>query len=157
TDSGSLICGPPHLKVVKTPDDVTFTQGSQVSFKIVVSNDGGNPATNVHLTDQLPGNGGLTWTSGSVTQGSCTLSSNNLSCSLGTLAAGASVTITVNSPATTPAAACTSQPNPAATATADGGLTATDSGSLTCAPPPPAHLKVAEDPTVRPLSQVGPL
>src|SRR5262249_33779312 len=41
------------------------------------------------------------------------------------------------SPATTPAAACTSQPNPAANATADGGLTATDSGSLSCTPPPP--------------------
>jgi len=86
-----------------------------------------------------------TWTIATPTQGICSITSNTLNCSLGTIAAGASVTVTVSTPATTPVAACTSQPNPAANATATGGLTATDSGSLTCTPPP-AQLKVVKTP-----------
>src|SRR5439155_410640 len=114
TDSGSLTCTPPpaQLKVVKTPDNGSFTMGSQVSFNIVVSNPaaaGSASATNVILSDALPTNGGLTWTSSTTTQGTCSISSNTLNCSLGTIAAGASVTVTVSSPATTPNAACQSQ------------------------------------------------
>jgi len=146
TDSGSLNCIPaPHLKVVKTPDVVppatNFTQGGPVSFTIVVSNDGqaGSVATNVALSDQLPTNGGLNWSGATLTtsQGSCSVSATSLlTCSLGSITAPNSVTITV-SLASTPAAACTDQPNPAANATANGGLTATDSGRLNCIPPPP--------------------
>ena len=53
----------PHLKVVKTPDGDSFSQGGAVSFTIVVSNDGdaGSVATNVQLSDQLPTAGGLNW------------------------------------------------------------------------------------------------
>jgi uncharacterized repeat protein (TIGR01451 family) len=128
--------GNPHLKVVKTPDNGTFSFQGQASFTIVVSNNGFDVATNVQLTDNLPGNGGLTWITATTTQGTCALAANVLNCSLGALAPGASATITVSSAATTPAAACTNQPNPAAIATADGGLTAQDGGSLTCTPPP---------------------
>src|SRR5262249_52298271 len=116
-----------------------FTQGQQVSFSIVVTNTSSSAsATNVTLTDTLPSNGGLTWTTGTTTQGTCTITGGNaLSCSLGTLAPLASATVTVTSPTSTPAGAGTSQPNPAAIATADGGLTAQDGGSLSCTPPPP--------------------
>jgi uncharacterized repeat protein (TIGR01451 family) len=140
-DSGSLTCTPPpaQLKVVKTPDNGSFTSGSQLTYTIVVSNPaaaGSASATNVSLSDQLPTNGGLTWTSSTTTQGTCTISGTYvLSCSLGTIAPQASATVTVSTPATTPAAACQSQPNPYANATATGGLTATDSGSLTCTSP----------------------
>lgn len=139
-DAGSLTCTPPavpRLNVVKTPDNGSFTQGSQVKFTIVVSNPGTATAMNVRLTDTLPIRGGLTWTS--VTPAAnCSIAGNVLTCSLGNIAAGASKTVIVSSPATTPAAACQAQPNPAAIATADGGLTARDAGSLTCTPPPPA-------------------
>jgi len=85
---------PPHLTVTKSPKNGTFTSGSKVSFTIVVGNDGGNPATNVHLDDQLPSNGGLSWTSYTTTQGVCTLSLTNfLHCDLGTINAGGQVTI----------------------------------------------------------------
>src|SRR6266404_583307 len=78
TDHGDYTCTPPpHLKVVKTPDAGTFTQGGAVSFTIVVSNDGvaGSIATNVHLSDQLPTNGTLNWSGATVTtsQGSCSV------------------------------------------------------------------------------------
>jgi len=140
-DSGSQSCTPPpQLKVVKTPDNGTFTAGGQVTFTIVVSNPaaaGSSPATNVVLTDTLPTNGGLTWATATPTQGSCTLSGNALTCGLGSIPAGGSVTVTVKSPATTPIAACQSQPNPVALATAAGGLTAQDSGSVSCSIPSP--------------------
>jgi len=60
---------------------------------------------------------------------------NQLSCNLGNISAQGSVTVTVLSAGTTPAAACATQPNPAANAIANGGLTATASGTLTCTPP----------------------
>ena len=140
TDSGDVSCTPPpaQLKVVKTPKNGTFAQGGQTSFTIVVSNPAAanaQSATNVQLTDALPGNGGLVWTTSTTTQGSCSITGNVLNCSLGTIQPQGSVTITVSSAATTPAAACQSQPNPAANATADGGLMATDNGSLACTPP----------------------
>jgi uncharacterized repeat protein (TIGR01451 family) len=143
-DTGDATCTvPPQLKVVKSPKNGTFTQGGKTSFTIVVSNPapaGASAATNVMLSDQLPGNGGLIWTTVTTTQGSCSIASNKLTCSLGTIQPQGSVTITVSSDATTPAAACQSQPNPDAHATADGGLVADDSGALTCTPPPPGGL-----------------
>jgi uncharacterized repeat protein (TIGR01451 family) len=150
-DSGSLNCTPPppQLAVVKTPKNGTFTQGSQVSFTIVVSNPapaGAQPATNVQLTDVLPGNGGLVWQTASTTQGTCVnpIVSNSLSCSLGTIPAQGSATVTVTSTATTPAAACQNQTNPAAIATS-GSLTAQDSGFLTCTPPGSISLSKTPD------------
>jgi uncharacterized repeat protein (TIGR01451 family) len=137
-DSGSWNCVPPQLSIVKTPKAGTFAVGAQVSFTIVVSNPapaGASPATNVTLTDLLPGNGGLVWETATTSQGTCTLTSNDLSCALGTIAPGASVTVTVNSTATTPVDACQLQPNPSARATADGGLDVQDSGSLDCVRP----------------------
>jgi uncharacterized repeat protein (TIGR01451 family) len=145
-DWGSMTCTAPcpQLRVVKTPDNGTFVSGSQLRYTIVVSNPGTAPATNVRLTDTLPINGGLTWTS--VTPASCSLSGNMLNCMLGTIPAGGSVTVTVSSPATTPPAACQPQPNPAAIATADNGLTAQDSGSMNCTPPAVPQLRVVKTP-----------
>ncbi len=139
TSGEDCLLPPPQRKVVKTPDNGTFTEASQVSFTIVVSNPapaGSSPATNVTLTDQLPGNGGLVWTGINISpaQGGCTLTANLLNCALGTIQPGDSVTVTVTSTLNTPAAACASQPNPVALATADGPLTAQDSGSLSCSP-----------------------
>jgi uncharacterized repeat protein (TIGR01451 family) len=163
-DGGSLSCTPlpptPQLAVVKTPDGGTFAQGAQVSYQIVVRNPaaaGAQPATNVNLTDALPGNGGLVWATATTTQGTCTspIVGNSLSCALGTIPAQGSVTVTVTSTATTPAAACQSQPNPAAIATADGGLRAEDGGSLSCTP---AVCNVTVDKTCQvlaPTSDVG--
>jgi uncharacterized repeat protein (TIGR01451 family) len=149
-DFGSLSCTPPapQLAVMKTPKNGTFNQGSQVSFVIAVSNPapiGGQSATNVQLTDTLPVKGGLTWVTATPTQGACTLTANNLSCGLGSIAAGELVIVTVKSTDSTPLDACQLQSNPAAIATADGGLRVEDSGSLDCTPPP-AQLKIGKYP-----------
>jgi uncharacterized repeat protein (TIGR01451 family) len=145
--SGTNACArPAQLAVTKVPKGRGFTLGSQIRFDIVVSNPalwGAGTATNVKLTDQLPGNGGLVWQSARSTQGSCTVVDNVLNCSLLDIAPQAQVTVTVVSTPTTPAAACQLQQNPVALATADGGLSAEDSASLNCAPPatgvPPAR------------------
>ncbi|MBI2198510.1 MAG: DUF11 domain-containing protein [Candidatus Rokubacteria bacterium] len=130
------ILGPAQLKVAKS-DGGIFLPGGQATYTIVVSNIGELPASNVVLTDALPGNGGLVWLNATPSQGSCTnpIAGNNLDCALGTIASGGSVTVTISSAPTTPLEACQSQPNPAAVAKADGDLEAEDSGSLICAPP----------------------
>jgi uncharacterized repeat protein (TIGR01451 family) len=154
-DNGSLTCTPPQLRVVKSPKGGAFTQGGQTTFNILVSNPataGASPATNVLLNDQLPGNGGLVWTTATTSQGSCSIANNVLSCTLGTIQPQGSVAITVSSAATTPASACTSQPNPVALATADGGLQAQDSGSLNCTPP---QLTVVKSPKNGAFTQGG--
>ena len=151
SDSGSMTCvkpAPAQLSVVKTPDGGSFAQGGQASFTIKVSNPaaaGASSATNVTLTDALPTAGGMSWTAATATQGTCTITGGSaLSCSLGTIAPQATVTVVVTSPATTPAAACQLQNNPAATATADGGLTGTDSGSLTCTPAARPNVRIVK-------------
>jgi len=138
-DSGDQTCiPPPHLTVVKTPKSGTFASGSQLTYTVVVSNNGaaGSVAHNVLLDDVLPGNGGLVWQTASATQGGCTnpIVSNTLHCALLDIAAGASVRVTITSTATTPAAACQDQPNPAANATDNEGDTATDHGDQSCTP-----------------------
>lgn len=133
-------CTPAQLTIEKTPDNGSFKQGQQAAFSIVVRNPapaGASPATNVTVTDTLPTNGGLSWTTATASAGSCELTGaarNALSCNLGTIAAGQSVTISLASPAKTPRSACQAQPNPEAVVNADGGLTARDGGSLTCDP-----------------------
>ena len=52
------IC-PAGLSVVKSPKAGTFLPGSQVTFTMIVNNPSDHVDTNVHLHDQLPGNGGL--------------------------------------------------------------------------------------------------
>src|SRR5438445_361296 len=107
-DSGFLTCTPPppQLKIGKYPKqgdpNSVFTQGSQVSFTIVVSNPapaGAQAASNVQLTDVLPINGGLAWATATTTQGSCVnpIVNNALNCTLGNIAPGGSVTVTVKS------------------------------------------------------------
>jgi uncharacterized repeat protein (TIGR01451 family) len=138
-DAGALriTAHPPHLTVAKTPKTGTFASGSQLTYTVVVSNDGaaGSVAHNVKLNDTLPGNGGLTWQTATPTQGACTITSNVLHCDLGDIAQGSQVTVTITSTSTTPAAACQDQPNPAANATDNEGDSATDSGDQTCIPP----------------------
>ena len=135
TDHGDYTCNRTTLGVVKTPDNGTFTQGGQVTYNIVVSNTGFSPAINAKLSDQLPTNGGLTWTGVTTSQGACAIDATyKLTCSFGTIPVGGSVTVTVKSPLTTPGAACQSQPNPVALATADNAADAQDPGSQSCTP-----------------------
>jgi uncharacterized repeat protein (TIGR01451 family) len=140
-DAGALriTANPPNLTIAKSPKNGTFTAGSQVSYTIVVTSNGpaGSIAHHVVVSDPLPTNGGLTWTTATTTLGTCSITSNVLNCQLGDMATGSSATITVSSPATTPVAACQDQPNGnanagGATATDNEGQTVRDFGDQTC-------------------------
>ncbi|MEN3280206.1 MAG: hypothetical protein V7607_1346 [Solirubrobacteraceae bacterium] len=67
------------------------TVGDTVTYTLVVKNAGPDAASDVKVTDTLPSR--LDARSASSTQGVCTVKGNALSCSLGTLPAGGSVTV----------------------------------------------------------------
>lgn len=134
---------PGKLCTTKTPKLGSFEQGKQAVFTIEVSNCGPVGAASIEettLVDQLPTNGGMTWTSVGIAplnpNYNCGVTNGLLNCNLGTLAQGVKVTVTVKSPTTTPVSACQTQSNPEALAKAKGGLEARDSGSLSCTPAP---------------------
>ena len=93
----------PGLNVTKSASNGTIQAGETAEFEITVSNDGAGAATNVTVTDALPTGPGISWSvSQQPAQGSCSIDGSQvLSCSLGDLAAGASVTIKVSSPTST--------------------------------------------------------
>jgi uncharacterized repeat protein (TIGR01451 family) len=80
------------LRIVKHVDHADATVGSRLVYTLVVTNAGGNAASDVDVTDtpSIP----LAITKVSTTQGSCEKGAP-LKCALGNLAAGAKATITV--------------------------------------------------------------
>jgi len=73
-----------------SPDPVSF--GSNLTYTITVTNTGELPATGVALTDTLPA--GATLVSANPTAGSCS-GTTTITCGLGTLNGGATVTVTI--------------------------------------------------------------
>ena len=89
-------CAPPSadLSVTKTDSPDPVHVGQNLTYTIKVTNNGPDAATGVTATDPLPkntGNGTV-----STTQGTCSISKATVSCSLGTIASGGTVTITIN-------------------------------------------------------------
>ncbi len=85
---------PAALTILKTASTPTPILGTPFSFQIVVSNTGGAAAASVQVTDTVPA--GLLV--GAVTiapSGSCVVAAQAVSCSIPTLAAGGSSTITI--------------------------------------------------------------
>jgi uncharacterized repeat protein (TIGR01451 family) len=80
------------LSITKTAGPPPYTTGKPVTYTIVVSNAGPGAATNVVVTDTIPV--GTTFNSATPTQGSCS-GTSTVTCNLGTLANGASATISL--------------------------------------------------------------
>ena len=93
SDTASITCQEPVLVVAKTPDSATITAGQTATFTVVVTNNGPGTANNVAISDPLPNGATLTWTTASA---GCIdhrqRRSQALSCTVGTLAQGASFT-----------------------------------------------------------------
>ncbi|OLR93185.1 DUF11 domain-containing protein [Actinokineospora bangkokensis] len=89
------------LNVTTTAEPGTVIAGQPLVYTLVVTNRGPSTADGTTLSDVFPA--GLTPTSVVTGQGSCTLG-QTVSCSLGTLAPGASTTVTIraNTPGTVP-------------------------------------------------------
>lgn len=88
-----LTVGSADLSVTKTgtPDPVVV--GSELSYSITIRNNGPHDATGVVATDTLPD--AVTFGSVRTTQGTCTAEPPRIVCSVGTLANGGAVTITL--------------------------------------------------------------
>lgn len=87
------------LAVTKTVNDTTPDVGQDVTFTIVVRNDGPSAATGVQVLDQLPA--GLTFSSATPTTGT-TYNSTTGIWTVGTLASGGSMTLTMIATVTAP-------------------------------------------------------
>ncbi len=83
------------LSITKTDSADPATNGSTLTYTITVTNSGPSAATNVRVTDVLPPQ--LTFVSASSSQGSATNTAGTITALLGTLASGASATVTINS------------------------------------------------------------
>ena len=83
------------LAITKSGSPDPAHVGQNLTYTITVTNNGADKATGVSVADQLPKNAG--YGSSAATQGSCAIkpSKNVVSCVIGTMANGASVTITV--------------------------------------------------------------
>jgi len=68
--------------------------GSTLQYELTVTNDGPSRAPNVSVLDTLPG--AVTFVSSTTSHGTCSHSGGTVSCSLGTVANGASATITID-------------------------------------------------------------
>jgi uncharacterized repeat protein (TIGR01451 family) len=84
--------GGTDLSITKSdrPDPVAI--GNSLTYSLVVRNNGPGSATGVTVTDTLPV--GVTFVSSSATQGTCS-GTNVVACDVGSLAKGASATITI--------------------------------------------------------------
>jgi uncharacterized repeat protein (TIGR01451 family) len=89
------------LSITKTDSPDPAASGSQVTYTIVVTNNGPTQATGVMVTDVVPssGGGGYTFASVNSQQGSCVApppgGTGTVTCSLGSMNSGATVTITL--------------------------------------------------------------
>ncbi len=84
------------IQIVKTASPTPFVAGSSATYLLTVTNNGPNPSTGVVVTDPLPS--GFSPATITPSVGTCTNTSGTVSCQLGTLAVGASATITVAAP-----------------------------------------------------------
>jgi hypothetical protein len=73
--------------------DTSVTAGSSGSYAITVTNTGGGSATSVSVTNT--GLGGLQLSTAAADQGTCTVGATQIDCALGTIASGATATVSV--------------------------------------------------------------
>jgi uncharacterized repeat protein (TIGR01451 family) len=89
-----IVSGPTsaNLSLTKTASPNPGITLTNLTYRLIVSNNGPSPATSVMVTDNLPA--GINFISATPTQGSCS-GSTTVTCNLGSLARNASAIITV--------------------------------------------------------------
>jgi uncharacterized repeat protein (TIGR01451 family) len=81
------------LSITKTDDPDPVMVMANLTYELVVTNNGPDEATEVMLTDHLPES--VTYVSATPSQGDCLESEGTVTCDLGNLTSGASATITI--------------------------------------------------------------
>jgi uncharacterized repeat protein (TIGR01451 family) len=82
------------LSLAKSDSPDPVLAGELLSYTLTVNNGGPSNATDVMITDTLPS--GVAFDSASASQGSCTEQAGTVTCDVGTIADGATVTATIN-------------------------------------------------------------
>jgi uncharacterized repeat protein (TIGR01451 family) len=92
------------VSITKTASPNPVREGQTLTYTLVVTNNGPSPATGVVVTDPLPTTD-VTYLSSTNSAGSCAFAVVTVTCPIGSLAVGASATITILVTATTPSQA----------------------------------------------------
>lgn len=88
-----------NIEITKVADEHEVTHGDPAGFTITVTSDGPADALDVMLDDPLPVGPGFVWViDGGSGAAMCSIVSNNLQCSFGTMAAGTSLTVHISTP-----------------------------------------------------------
>ena len=153
--------GIPDVSIVKSATKPIINAGEIASYTITVTADGTANSTNVKLTDVVPS--GFTWTVGGADAQSCSPASpppiaggTTLTCSFGTMAPGATRTITLSTQTTASNASCPTGVTitNTAMATYDGDLDTSDDSSgpvtITVKCPDVSVVKTTTTPTINP-------
>jgi uncharacterized repeat protein (TIGR01451 family) len=109
SSNDTVVVNCPDVKIEKDPVATPINAGDDAAFTIKVTNLGPGTATGVTVSDTLPA--GVSWSENS---DACSITSGVLSCSFGTLAQGASASVSVSGK--TDAADCGTIPNTASVA-----------------------------------------
>lgn len=89
-----IVSGPTsaNLSLTKTASPNPAITLANLTYRLIVTNNGPSPATNIVLTDNLPG--GVSFVSASATQGSCS-GTTTVTCNLGSLARNAFAVVNI--------------------------------------------------------------
>ena len=102
----TVACPTPDLDLTKVADAPSVAAGSPVGFTVTVANSGSGSGSGVSVSDPLPAVSGVNWSIESQTGNACVITgavgSQVLSCTIGTLASGASYAVHVTSPTALP-------------------------------------------------------
>ncbi len=81
------------LSITKTDSADPVTENTELTYTLTAANAGPDPATGVEVEDKLPNE--LDLVSAVPSQGTCTTTGKTVTCALGTLASGASASVTI--------------------------------------------------------------
>ena len=109
------------ITVIKQADDDAVAAGESIGFKVTISNNGEGQAKNVHVTDTLPTDAGLSWTLDDNAGGLCELDGGVVTCDKATLDSGASFSFHVTSTTTAATAETSPVENTACVETSNDG------------------------------------
>jgi uncharacterized repeat protein (TIGR01451 family) len=127
---------PADLTITNTGSPNPVVSGETLTYTVKATNTGGQNATNVTVTDTLPGT--VHFNTVTPSQGTCSRSTStnpktkdgSITCNVGTLAGGSSVTITIIVTATTPGTISATASVTASNITADPDDTATATNTV---------------------------
>lgn len=153
------------LSVTKAASATSVLQGQQIVYTLTGTNNGPATVTNAHIVDTLPQ--GLSYVSASfvpaITGATCTVSGQTVTCTVPSLAAGASASVSLTAKAKDPATTCAqesvtntvtiNQANPAIADPNTANNTASLSTTLLCPSATTADLSVTKSASATSVSR----